>query len=190
MIRSIPLRHAVLAVRKFACNLAAVTPAEIITRGTIWLALLCYLAATVGSARRDSVSMRWPFLLWTLGCLFFFAHVAAAFHFYHHWSHAQAFEDTRRQALEQTGWDFRGGLWFNYVFAMVWMADCLAWWRGGSEFRTQHRTWHLALQTWFLFMIFNATVVFGRGLARPAGAVLCLVSVVALARMLRSRSTA
>jgi len=161
--------------------------AEIITRGSIWLALLCYLVSTVGSARRDSAPIRWPFLLWLLGCVFFLIHVAAAFHFYHHWSHVRAIEATRRQTLALTGLDYRGGLWFNYAFAAVWMADCLAWWRGGIGFRARHQAWHLLLQAWFLFMIFNATVIFGRGLARPAGAVLCLVAVLALVRMIRAR---
>ena len=178
-----------LAAHKFACNLAVVGTAEIITRGTIWLALLCYLVATVGSARRDSASIRWPFLLWVLGCVFFLIHVAAAFQFYHQWSHAQAMEDTRRQTMERTGLDYRGGLWFNYAFAAVWMADCLAWWRGGIGFRASHRAWYLVLQVWFLFMIFNATVIFGRGLARPAGAALCLIAVVALLRLIRARPT-
>jgi hypothetical protein len=178
----------VLAASHLLCNLAAVDAAEIITRGTIWLALLCYLAATVGSARRDAASIRWPFHLWVLGCLSFLIHVAAAFHFYHHWSHVQAMEDTRRQTKELTGLDYHGGLWFNYAFGVVWVADCLAWCWDGSGFRARHRVWHLAVQAWFLFMIFNATVIFGRGVARPSGAALCLIAIVALIRMIRARS--
>src|SRR5881394_1142801 len=96
-----PSRHAALVADKLPCNLATVDTAELITRGTIWLALGCYLVATVGSARPDSTSSRWPFHLWVLGCLFFLAHVAAAFQFYYQWSHAQALEDTRRQTLER-----------------------------------------------------------------------------------------
>lgn len=96
-------------------------------------------------------------------------------------------EDTRRQTKEMTGLEYRSGLWFNYAFAAVWMADCVAWWRGGAGFRARHRAWHLGLQVWFLFMIFNATVVFGRGLARPIGAALCLIAVVTLVRVIRAR---
>ena len=40
--------------------------------------------------------------------------------------------------------------------------------------------WFLLLHGFFLFMIFNATVVFGQGWAQPAGVILCLLVIAAL----------
>src|ERR1043166_4545832 len=152
----------------------------LITRTTIWLALLCWTATLVLETRQRA--SRTTRLIWFVGCILLLAHIAAAFHFYHHWSHAAALEDTRRQTLELAGVNFGGGIYFNYLFAFVWLADCFGWWFGGKHFHEMNRTWCIALHTFFLFMIFNATVVFAHGWARPVGGVLCAITIVALLR--------
>ena len=146
------------------------------------MALLCYLATVVLQTRGHARAEKAARLLWLMGCLLSLAHVAAAFHFHHHWSHALAAEDTRRQTLEQTGVNFRGGIYFNYLFALVWLADCAGWLVGGKHFHETHRAWRIVLHSFFLFMIFNATVVFGHGWARPVGAVVCALAVAGLMR--------
>ena len=154
----------------------------VITRGTIWLALLCYVAALALRAHSGMRGRNKARALWLMGCLSFLAHIAAAFHFYHHWSHAAALEDTRRQTLAQTGIDYGGGIYFNYLFALVWLTDCtpLAWRRGLLQ--EQHRAWYWFLHAFFLFMIFNATAVFGHGLAKPIGALVCAATIMWLWR--------
>lgn len=155
-----------------------------LTRGTIWAALVCYILTVCLDQLRPR-SARISRLVWTLGCLLLFAHIAAAFHFHHHWSHFEAAEETRRQTLQQVGLNFGFCIYFNHLFALVWLADCASWWARGAEFRSAHKWWFLSLHAFFLFMIFNGTVVFGRGWARSAGAILCGIAIVLLARRRR-----
>jgi hypothetical protein len=156
--------------------------AALLTRGTVWLALACYVAAAVLQSRRILSATTSARFLWGAGCLLFLAHVAFAFHFYHHWSHTVAAEETRRQTKEVVGWDFGGGVYFNYLFAAIWLADCVGWIFEGGPFHERHRVWWWLLHGYFLFMIFNSTVVFGHGIARPVGAVLCAAVAAALLR--------
>ena len=152
----------------------------ILTRATIWLALAGYLAALplfVVPAWRAKAR-----ICWVIGFVSFLAHIVAAFHFYHHWSHSAAWEDTRRQTLERTGFDFGGGIYFNYLYALVWLMDCAPLLGTGRLLQEKSRAWWWALHAFFLFMIFNATVVFGNGWAKPAGAVVCVVAAVCLYR--------
>jgi hypothetical protein len=143
----------------------------------VWLALLCYVGAVFSRGRGHQSLMR---KIWLVGCLFFLAHVVAAFHFFYHWSHAFAVEDTRAQTMELIGVNFRGGLLFNYLFGLLWLIDCAGWFRDGKLFQETHRVWRRALHTFFIFMIFNATVVFGHGWAKPAGGVISVIALLAL----------
>ncbi|MEZ5401433.1 MAG: hypothetical protein R2729_17310 [Bryobacteraceae bacterium] len=135
-------------------------PGEAITLWTVRAAFACYLIAL---HPRLEPRRAW----WTAGFAFFAAHVAAAFHFYHHWSHAAAWLDTQRQtAALMGGRGWGGGLWFNYVFAAVWAADVARTWLGAKW----GRPWRIFVQVFFAFLFFNATVVFGHGAIRWTGA--------------------
>jgi hypothetical protein len=157
--------------------------ATIITKATVWLALLCYTGAILSRGLHNQTLMR---TMWLAGCVFFLAHVAAAFHFFYHWSHAFAVEDTRAQTMALTGVNFRGGLFFNYLFALIWLIDCAGFLHGGKLFQETHVVWRRVLHTFFIFMIFNATVVFGHGWAKPAGGVVCVVALFALRKWKQS----
>src|SRR5215207_1514919 len=91
-----------------ACYRARLNPA-VITRGTIWLALLCYGAAVLFELPVGGRFRKTARGVWIAGAVFFVLHLAAAFHFYHGWSHAAALDDTRRQTFERTGLNFSGG---------------------------------------------------------------------------------
>jgi hypothetical protein len=131
--------------------------------------------------RRDRAAR----LAWTAACVFYLAHVAAAFQFQHHWSHAAAYAATARQTAEVFGIDWGGGLYFNYIFTMVWVVDATWWWRAGIERYRARRPWIArAVQWFFAFMFFNATVVFGSPPIRWFG----LASILVLLTLLASRS--
>ena len=152
---------------------------EWLTRGTVWLALSLYVAGEiVKAARRGDESFRPARRLNTAGCAAFLAHVAAAFHFYHHWSHAAAYADTARQTVEFSGWNWGGGLYLNYLFALVWLGQVVWAWAnpGGYLQPPKWRTW--VVRGFFLFMMFNGAVVFVHGAIRWFGLVLCLALVV------------
>lgn len=108
---------------------------------------------------------------WTAGCLFYLAHVACAFHFYHGWSHTAAYRHTAEQTAAVTGWNWGGGIYFNYVFTAVWALDAAGWWRRGD--RAMPGWLEAATQGFLWFMVFNATVVFGHGAIRWFGLAGC-----------------
>ncbi len=115
-------------------------------------------------------------LAWSAGCAFYLAHVAAAFEFRHSWSHAAAYAETARQTLEVFGVDWGGGLYFNYLFTLIWTGDAVYWWLAGLDrYRARSRWVARPVQWFFAFMFFNATIVFGSGTAQWLGAASILV---------------
>lgn len=150
---------------------------EFLTRLTIWIAIGGYVAsAVICLLRRESETWqrraRWAS---TTGCVALVAHTISAFHFYHDWSQASAYREVERQTAEVTGAAWGGGLFINYAFLAVWIADTVWWWRGLEVYR--QRPW-LITAAWhglFVFMLFNATVVFKAGWVRWLGVGLCAV---------------
>ena len=131
---------------------------------TAQLAVACYAIALLFAARQQagtkpSVGVA---AFWTGGLLGLTIHVACAFHFLHHWSHAAALKHTAQRTAEVTGWDWPGGLYINYAFLLFWAVDVARVWREALGQRPvasplRRRIVHGV----FLFMMFNATVVFG-----------------------------
>src|SRR5262245_10734208 len=105
-----------------------------LTHGTVWLALSLYTAAEVMRARAQMARA-----LNTAGCAAFLAHVWCAFAFYHQWSHAAAYADTARQTAELTGWNWGGGLYINYVFALVWAGEVVWEWAAPAHYLRRSR---------------------------------------------------
>jgi hypothetical protein len=137
-----------------------------LTLWTIRVATLLYVVAMAGwLARWDRLSR----VTWTVACAFYLAHVAAAFHFYHGWSHSAAYRETARQTAEVFGVNWGGGLYFNYAFTAIWVADVLWWWRGLTAYRLRARWITASIHLFFAFMFFNATVIFARGWTRWFG---------------------
>ncbi len=136
---------------------------EAITRGTAQLAVGCYLFRVLAdlSGSRSRTLALWKRGLWTLGALAMGLHIAAAFQFIHHGSHAEAVRHTAEQTARVTGWDWGGGIYFNYVFAAFWLIDAVRWWRRDAQSYPQTRLGFWATHAVFGFMMFNATVVFG-----------------------------
>jgi uncharacterized membrane protein len=56
-----------------------------------------------------------------------------------------------------TGWNWGGGIWFNYLFAILWGYD--VWRSHRSTSRNRQELW--LIHTYLGFIVFNATVVFG-----------------------------
>ena len=94
-----------------------------------------------------------PRLFLIAGGIALAAHVGLSFARVHGWSHSAAMEATALQVEAVSGFRSGGGLWFNYLFLAHW-----AWvaWRWDHLGRFGRRVW------WggFLFMGFNAAVVF------------------------------
>jgi len=129
----------------------------------------------VDASRRD----RWARWAWTLGCAVYLAHVVFAFRFLHHWSHAAAVEHAARRTFEVVGFEFGGGIYVNYAFTLLWVADVALWWRRSQTKTAASAPYYWLVQAIFAFMMFNATVVFGPAFWKWVAG-LALVAIVAL----------
>jgi hypothetical protein len=147
----------------------------------VWLGQLAGLRSTAW--QRTS---RW---MWTLGFLLGVAHVAAAFHYVHHWSHADAVADTARRTAEQLGWPVGAGVFFNYAFIGIWGLDVARWWVWPRDDSRGGRGWRLAVDGYLAFIAFSATVVFESGPIRWFGiAVTWFAAMLLVRRLVWSRS--
>jgi hypothetical protein len=142
---------------------------ELLTRWTVRLSLLLYaatLAALLIRRFRPGI-IREARLTWTAGCALLWLHLAAAFHFYHRWSHEAAYEATAQDTEATIGWAFGGGVYFNYLFALVWTMDVAYWWSRAPQAYFRRARWLSALMHGFLiFMVVNAAVIFVDGAPR------------------------
>ena len=144
--------------------------------------ILRFVAVAIASPRERRASLLR--VIWSLGFVFFLLHLAAAFEFVHDWSHQAAWDHTSEQTFQLTGLRWGGGVYFNYLFAMVWFCDVLLWWWKGSPWRTRHRSYRYFVHFYFAFIVFNATVVFGPPFWRyvALGTGLCWVLIFLLKR--------
>lgn len=163
-----------ILVTPYALHSAA--PGEDLTRYTVRLAVLYYgLAAAVmlrlspagwAAASAPGRLARW---CWTLGWAAYVVHVGMAFHHYHHWSHAAAVEHTR----EASG--VGAGIYASHLFTVAWTADVAFWWLRPRQYAARPTWVGRVLHGFMVLMIFNATVVFGKGFIRWAGAALLAI---------------
>jgi hypothetical protein len=157
---------------------------ELATRWTVRIALAFYVVALIVRLNARTRAAR---ILWTFGFVAFAIHVACAFHFFHHWSHDAAYADTAQKTAAATGLVWGGGLYLNYFFAFVWGADAGWWWGNAVSYAARSRLIEWGVQSFLAFMSFNATVVFGHGAMRWAGAIATIVLLTALADAARRR---
>jgi hypothetical protein len=143
---------------------------ESLMRWSVRIAVACVYLRFWIRLRTGATSSGTPsgieFWLWTIGLLMYLCHVALAFQFVHRWNHNEAWQYTAEETAELTG-VFRGdGIWANYAFTLIWTLDAgrlaLAYCRRRPTSRRLDRMSFIV----FLFMIFNATVVFGPALYR------------------------
>lgn len=158
--------------------------AEVLVSGTVRLAALFYAARVLADVA-DVGSLRARRAVWTVGLLFFMLHVVAAFQFVHHWSHRTAWKETASRTAELVGWESGAGLWVNYVFTTIWLADVVAWWCFGPDYPRRFGRITIAVRVVFAFLWFNATVVFGPPVWRPVVAIFALT--LAIACVIRAR---
>lgn len=141
--------------------------ASLLVALTIWAALALYTAGEYGRARWPPAV--WARPAWLLGGLFYLGHVAVAFGLHHHWSHAAAYAYTAAQTDAYFGLDWGGGLWVNYAFTFVWVAEGLWWQLAPASYARRPPALTTAVRAVFLFMIANGAVVFVDGPRRLIG---------------------
>ena len=150
---------------------------DYLIRWTIRCALLAYFVAAALEFRRPSWRGLRP--LFTVSLLLYVVHVIAAFHFDHRWSHAAALEHTASETERVAGIDSGIGLYVNYLFTAVWLGD-IAWrWSSPASHAKCMRKRGSLFHGTFLFIVFNASVVFETGIVRWFGVFGCLTVIVA-----------
>ncbi len=95
---------------------------------------------------------------WTIAGAVFLIHVALAFQYLHHWSHAAAFQHTAERTAQAIGRAVGEGIYVNYVFLAWWFADLMLLWTWPAVRTPAYRG---AVHGFFAFILFNATIVFG-----------------------------
>ena len=161
---------------------------DAIVRWTARLFVACYVGR-VGidaAGRRDAAAQRAARWLWTIGCVVFLIHIAAAFHLVHGWSHAAAHEHVLNRTRDSTGLVSGMGLYVNYGFALLWVADTILWWRNLNW--VERPIPFRIVQGIFAFLMLQSTAVFGPSLWTPVVAVV-LILLIALRRSGRPRQT-
>ena len=165
------------------CYLAAMPVGSMLTVHTARAMALLYaagLALMLGGRWREGR------VVWTLGCVMLWVHVAAAFHFVHGWSHVHALEQTADQTAAMAGVRSGAGVYLNYLVMLVWAADVAFWRLAGSErYRRRSLAITASLHGFLLFMMFNAAVVFVRGGTRYVGVAIAVLLVVLAVKRLR-----
>jgi hypothetical protein len=140
-------------------------------------------AATVAWAAAECLRWRAPArftaarVLWSAGALLITVHAIAVFHFIHGWSHNAALAHTARQTALLAGLDWSWGLYVNYAFIALWLADCAWTWWDPSGYRRRSTAARDVLLVIFLFMFVNGAVVFAPWPARALGT-LAVIAVV------------
>jgi hypothetical protein len=150
---------------------------ELAVFGTIAGATLAWAAAECLRSR----------VMWTMGALLATTHSAAAFGVFHGWSHRAAVVATAQQTAALTGVSWGGGIFFNYAFIAIWLADAIWWWLSPGTYRARSRTIDIVVRGFLFFMFFNGAIVFADGWMRVLG--IAAVGVVGLTWLIRfSRS--
>jgi hypothetical protein len=143
---------------------------ELVTIWTVRAATLLYIAAVslwlTARTPRGGLAAR---LSWSIGCLLYLAHVWCAFQFFHGWNHQAAYAETARQTGEVFGLGWGGGLYFNYLFTLVWLTDVIWWWAHEESYRRRPRWIAASIHAFMAFMFFNGAVVFASGFSRWVG---------------------
>jgi hypothetical protein len=153
--------------------------------------ILATVAWAVGEAlmRRSPVSDRWARAFWTMGIALALAHVVLAFQLVYAWNHEAAVAATGRQAADRFGWDWRGGIYVNYVFLALWLADVGWWWLAPASHASRPLGIEAARLALFTFMFLNGAVVFASGTGRLVGIASVVVALLgSLARRQRLAS--
>jgi hypothetical protein len=139
-----------------------------IVRGTMILATLAW---ALGEAlmRRSARSDRWARAIWTVGIALALIHVVLAFQLVYAWNHEAAVAATVRQAADRFGWGWRGGIYVNYVFLALWLADVCWWWLAPAAHASRSARLETARLALFVFMFVNGAVVFASATGRVVG---------------------
>lgn len=136
---------------------------------TIWLALVLFAVGETGrSFHRREPPPAWAWWAFTLGLVLAVAHTILAFDVVHNWIHDDAVAATAQQTKAMLGVSVGWGVYVNYLFFAVWLADAW-WWRATPDPAGRPAAVTFSLRAFYLLIIFNGAVVFAAGPRRLLG---------------------
>lgn len=109
--------------------------------------------------------------LWTLGFALMLVHVVLAFQWIYAWDHEAAIVNTVVRSEEIFGSGWRGAIYINYAFILLWLADVVWWWASPASHAARPRWVETTRLAMFLFMFVNGAVIFATGLGRVVGVI-------------------
>jgi hypothetical protein len=139
---------------------------------TIWIGLTLFVAGEAGRCSASTVrpAPSWAWWAFVIGLLLTTVHTLLAFDLVHNWVHGDAVRSTAMQTEAVFGVAVGWGVYVNYAFLAVWLADAL-WWRANpGGHRLREVTW--TLRAFYLVMLVNGAIVFAAGARRLLGIVL------------------
>ena len=107
--------------------------------------------------------------LWTAGIALALIHAVVAFDVAYQWSHEAALIDTARRTAAVTGVAWGGGIFVNYLFLAIWVADGLWWWAAPVAYLRRPVALERARLALFVFMFLNGAILFAGNAARAVG---------------------
>lgn len=155
------------------------------TRNTVRLSMACYAAAALlmlvlrpEDWAAGGRNIRVARCLWTLAYIAYMVHLAAAFHFYHGWSHAHAFEHVRQRS------GVGEGIFVSHLFTLLWTLDVLGWWLAERRYALRPAWIGWTLHAFLSFVVFNGTVVYETGPIQWGGVIYFTLAALLLVRRL------
>ncbi len=132
---------------------------DLLLIGTIWVALFLFVAGQ--HPRRPA----W-FLAGAAACAI---HMVIAMWSRYGWSHQAAMRATALQTADVYGLNWGGGIYANYLFVLVWIADALWRWRAPFDYAARAKWVVWTSRAFYSIVIVNAAVVFATGSRRWIG---------------------
>jgi hypothetical protein len=133
--------------------------AEFVVFASISVSVICW---AVGEGMRSRRA-------WMAGALLALTHSIAAFGVFYQWTHATAERLTTEQAARLTGATVAGGIYVNYLFLAVWLADAVWWSTRPATYETRPRAVSFAIRAFIFVIVVNGAIVFADGIARVIG---------------------
>ena len=146
---------------------------------TIWISLGFFVVGEGGRSRPASArrSPGWPWLISAAGAVFLAIHIALAMSLVHNWSRASVTAVTAAQTEAIYGLNWGGGVFVNYVFLAVWIAELTAWRLAPAKYAMRARGITWTIRAFFFVVIANGAIVFAAGWRKALGTVLVLALV-------------
>lgn len=141
---------------------------------TVWVALGLFVIGEIGARAmwRHGVALPWAWYALAAGAALLATHIVLALVVHHQGSHAAAVAATAEQTRAVYGVAWGGGVYVNYAFMALWLAEVI-WWRVAPDrYVARAWIWTFGVRATWLVMLTNAAIVFAAPSRRPAGATL------------------